>query len=169
MIQSCYTLLFDRKSITKYLKCKFYPNKFHLHRQICSIEERKKNMVTIKDLINSPLLLALVCGGLLYITAFSVVYLLKARKRALEMGITPAYIAVGAAAGLRRYIAEAEGMEQSLENAKAVLAEVSELAADSELAKLILGMYEKILAGYSLKQLRLAADAIKAASLTNVI
>ena len=45
-------------------------------------------MATIKDIINSPLLLALVCGGLLYITAFSVVYLLKARKRALEMGIS---------------------------------------------------------------------------------
>ena len=45
-------------------------------------------MATIKDIINSPLLLALVCGGLLYITAFSVVYLLKAKKRALEMGIT---------------------------------------------------------------------------------
>ena len=45
-------------------------------------------MASIKDIINSPLLLALVCGGLLYITAFSVVYLLKAKKRALEMGIT---------------------------------------------------------------------------------
>ena len=45
-------------------------------------------MATIKDIINSPLLLTLVCGGLLYIMAFSVVYLLKARKRALEMGIT---------------------------------------------------------------------------------
>lgn len=45
-------------------------------------------MVTIKEIINSPLLLALVCGGLLYITGFSVVYLLKARKRALELGIT---------------------------------------------------------------------------------
>ena len=45
-------------------------------------------MVTIKELINSPLLLALVCGGLGYITLFSVVYLLKARKRALELGIT---------------------------------------------------------------------------------
>ena len=33
-------------------------------------------MVTIKDLINSPLLLALVIGGLAYITAFAVVYLL---------------------------------------------------------------------------------------------
>ena len=52
-------------------------------------EERKETiMATIKDIINSPLLLALVCGGLLYITAFSVVYLLKARKRALEMGIS---------------------------------------------------------------------------------
>ena len=43
--------------------------------------KRKKGsnaMTTIKDIINSPLLLALVCGGLLYITAFSVVYLLKA-------------------------------------------------------------------------------------------
>lgn len=95
--------------------------------------------------------------------------LIGSSTTALEMGITPAYIAVGAAAGLRRYIAEAEGMEQNLENAKAVLAEVSELNADSELAKLILSMYEKILAGYSLKQLRLAADAIKAASLTEVI
>ena len=95
--------------------------------------------------------------------------LIGSSATALEMGITPAYIAVGAAAGLRRYIAEAEGMEQNLDNAKAVLAEVSELSADSELAKLILGMYEKILAGYSLKQLRLAADAIKAESLTNVI
>ena len=45
-------------------------------------------MVTIKDLITSPLLLALVSIGLGYITLFSVVYLLKARKRALEMGIT---------------------------------------------------------------------------------
>jgi hypothetical protein len=38
--------------------------------------------------MNSPLLLALVIGGLLYITGFSVVYLIKARKRCLEMGIT---------------------------------------------------------------------------------
>lgn len=45
-------------------------------------------MVSIKDIINSPLLLALVIIGLGYITVFSVVYLLKARKRALELGIT---------------------------------------------------------------------------------
>ena len=45
-------------------------------------------MATIRDIINSPLLLALVVGGLVYITAFSVAYLLRARKRALEMGIS---------------------------------------------------------------------------------
>mgnify|MGYP002514610520 CR=1 FL=1 len=59
----------------------------------CKEERKEKFMVTIKDIINSPLLLALVCGGLLYITAFSVVYLLKARKRALELGITSQEIA----------------------------------------------------------------------------
>lgn len=45
-------------------------------------------MVSIKDIISSPLLLVMVVIGLLYITGFSVVYLIKARKRALEMGIT---------------------------------------------------------------------------------
>ena len=95
--------------------------------------------------------------------------LIGSSATALEMGITPAYIAVGAAAGLHRYINEAEGMEQSVENAAAVLKEVSQLEADSALAKLILSMYEKILAGATLKQLRLAADALTAANMKNVI
>ena len=45
-------------------------------------------MVSIKDIISSPLLLVLVAIGLVYITGFSVVYFVKAKKRALEMGIT---------------------------------------------------------------------------------
>ena len=45
-------------------------------------------MVSIKEIISSPLLLVLVAIGLVYITGFSVVYFVKARKRALEMGIT---------------------------------------------------------------------------------
>lgn len=45
-------------------------------------------MTTIQQITNSPLLLALVAVGLVYITGFAVVYLLKAKKRALEMGIT---------------------------------------------------------------------------------
>ena len=88
---------------------------------------------------------------------------------ALEQGITPAYIAVGAAAGLHRYINEAEGLEQGMDAAKQVLAEVSKLEADAELAKLILAMYEKILAGATVTDLRRAADAVKAASLTAII
>ena len=88
---------------------------------------------------------------------------------ALQQGITPAYIAVGAAAGLHRYINEAEGMEQGMDAAKQVLSEVSKLEADTELAKLILAMYEKILAGATVTDLRHAADAVKAGSLSAII
>ena len=88
---------------------------------------------------------------------------------ALAQGITPAYIAVGAAAGVHRYIKEAEGMEQGMDAAKQVLAEVSKLDAGSELAKLILAMYEKILAGATVTDLRRAADAVKAGSLGAII
>ena len=45
-------------------------------------------MVTMKEIATSPLLTILVGIGLAYIVAFSVIYLLKARKRAKEMGIT---------------------------------------------------------------------------------
>ena len=88
---------------------------------------------------------------------------------ALEQGITPAYIAVGAAAGLHRYINEAEGMEQGLDAAKQVLADVSGLAADSELATMILFVYEKILSGATVADLRHIADEVKAKSLTAII
>ena len=44
-------------------------------------------MATMKDIIQSPLL-ALVIGGLLYISAFSPVYLKKAYDHCLELGIT---------------------------------------------------------------------------------
>ena len=88
---------------------------------------------------------------------------------ALEQGITPAYIAVGAAAGLHRYINEAEGMEQGLDAAKQVLADVSKLDANSELATMILSVYEKILSGASVADLRRAADAAKAATLKPIV
>lgn len=45
-------------------------------------------MISIKEIITSPLLLIMVVLGLVYITGFSVVYFMKARKRAIEMGIT---------------------------------------------------------------------------------
>lgn len=88
---------------------------------------------------------------------------------ALEQGVTPAYIAVGAAAGVHRYIKEAEGLEQLPQTAQKVLAEVSRLEPGSILAKLILDMYEKILNGATVTDLRHAADQVKAASLGPII
>ena len=51
---------------------------------------------------------------------------------ALEQGVTPAYIAVGAAGAVYRYLNEA-GTEQSCEAARKVLEEVSGLTADQAL------------------------------------
>jgi len=86
----------------------------------------------------------------------------------METGETPAYITVGAAAGLKRFLDE-KGLEQTAENAEAVLLDASGLEKDSKLAALILGVYEKILAGCTIGQLRRYADGIKAATRCNVI
>ena len=80
---------------------------------------------------------------------------------ALEQGVIPAYIAAGAAAGLRRYINEAEGLEQSMDAARKVLTEVSQLDPESEQAGLILGMYELFLDGADLADIIRAADRIR--------
>lgn len=45
-------------------------------------------MSTMKDIISSPLLLALVIIGLLYIVGFSLVYLKKAYTHCIELGIS---------------------------------------------------------------------------------
>lgn len=95
--------------------------------------------------------------------------LIGSASLALDMGVTPAYIAIGIAAGLHRYIQEAEGMEQSVENAKSVLQQVSELAADSALMELALGMYQKILSGCTFKELRAAADLCIASRMQDII
>jgi mannitol-1-phosphate 5-dehydrogenase len=86
----------------------------------------------------------------------------------LETGEIPAYITIGAAAGLKRFLDEKE-MTQNLENAEVVLFEASGIAKDSELAKLILEMYKNIIDGFSIGQLRRAADKIKAAGRSNII
>lgn len=95
--------------------------------------------------------------------------LIGSSSLALEQGVVPSYIAVGAAAGLRRYIAEAEGMEQSMASAEQVLSEVSKLDVKGELAKLILGFYQMFLEGKDLAAIRRAADEVKSAGLQNVI
>ena len=95
--------------------------------------------------------------------------LIGSSKLALEQGITPAYIAVGAAAGLYRYIKEDENLEQGMDAAKKVLTEVSGLDTEGALAQMILAMYAMILDGKSVADLRRAADAAKAKSLNAII
>jgi len=60
-------------------------------------------------------------------------------------------------------------MEQGMDAAKQVLAEVSKLDVEGHLAKLILQMYEKILGGATIYDLRRAADAVKASTLTPIV
>ncbi len=95
--------------------------------------------------------------------------LIGAANLALQQDIVPAYITIGAAAAVRRYIEETDGMEQSIEQAEIVLADISGLEKDGELMKLIVRMYQMILEGKSLKDLRRTADMVKAVSLQNVV
>ena len=95
--------------------------------------------------------------------------LIGSSNLALEVGITPAYIAIGAAAGLRRYIDEAEGMAQGVDAAKVVLSDVCKLDANGELATLIIDAYKMIIEGKSLAEIRRAADKTVASKLNNVI
>ena len=94
--------------------------------------------------------------------------LIGSSKLILESGELPAYIAIGAAAGLKRFLDEKE-MEQTDANAAAVLTEASGLSADSVLAKLILDMYAMVRSGATAGQMRRKADSIKAGSGKTVI
>ncbi len=92
--------------------------------------------------------------------------LIGSSSLALAEGITPAYIAIGAAAGLLRYLNESE---DKTETAEFVLEKVCGLKKDSELALLILSMYEKITSGMSLGEIRRFADKLTNDNLGKVI
>lgn len=94
--------------------------------------------------------------------------LIGAAKLALEQGITPAYIAVGAAAGVHRYLKEAD-KAQTRENALSVLQEVSGLTPEDALTKMILTRYDEICQSATPEQLCLQADKAKAESLIAVV
>jgi len=89
--------------------------------------------------------------------------LIGSAKLALTEGILPAYIAAGAAAGVRRYLAENGG------TAEDVLANVSRLSADEPLYRLILDFHHMLENGCTITELRRAADEKKHTSLNNVI
>ena len=94
--------------------------------------------------------------------------LIGAGNLAAQMGVLPANIAIGTAAGLCRYIAENE-MTQNVDSAKEVLKQVSELDENSEFYKIILDMYSRIIRGDSIKTLRHAADLLIAKRENSVI
>lgn len=86
----------------------------------------------------------------------------------LESGELPAYIAIGVAAGLKRFLDE-KGTEQTVENAGQILSDVSGLDKESVLMKLILDMYAMLIGRASIGALRRKADILKAKARTAVI
>ena len=94
--------------------------------------------------------------------------LIGSSKLVLETGNVPAYIAVGAAAGLWRFLQEKE-LAQTEENAIALLLETAELEQNGQLTNLIMDMYRMLLAGATPADLRRAAEQRKAASRTGII
>lgn len=87
---------------------------------------------------------------------------------ALEEGITPAYIAVGAAAALKRYLKE-NGDVQSTEAAISALKELAGIDKDHPLTALILGYYKMILDGCSIAELSIEAEKQKHASMSAIV
>ena len=85
-----------------------------------------------------------------------------------KTGNEPVYICIGAAAGLYRFVKESD-MEQTVENAKALLLQTAGLAEDSTLVKRILAVYEMLLHGADIPALRRYADDQKAVYRHNVI
>ncbi len=94
--------------------------------------------------------------------------LIGSSRLAQKTGAVPAYIAIGAAAGLHRLVAEND-LEQSMENGKNLLLQTSGLEENSELADMILNIYQMIVDGSSVSQLRRFAENQKAEHRSNVI
>ena len=87
---------------------------------------------------------------------------------AQEMGIVPAYITVGVAAGVYRYIKE-EGLAQTSDVAQRVLQELSGLDPDDPLVAMILGYYGMIQQGCSLSELCDKAEMIRHTGFGDVV
>ena len=87
---------------------------------------------------------------------------------ALNEGITPTYIAAGAAAGLHRYLRENQ-ICLSIENGKKVLCDLAELPETHVLVSLILRYFEMLINGCCLRELLTVADKLKHESMNMVI
>ena len=94
--------------------------------------------------------------------------LIGSSKLVLKSGDTPAYIAVGAAAGLKRLLDE-QGMEHNIKNAGKVLLETSGLTEDDPLYSIVLKMYAMIIEYCSISDLRNAAEKLKNAGNRSIV
>lgn len=94
--------------------------------------------------------------------------LIGSARLAMEHGITPAYIAVGIAVGIRRYLTESN-LEQTAEFAEATLIEISHLDPKSALTKMVLDYYEMICSGCTMQELLTKADQHKHAGMDAVV
>lgn len=95
--------------------------------------------------------------------------LIGASSLALAEGFDPVYISVGSAAAVVRYINESEELEQSEENAAAVLSDVSGASGESRLMELVLKFYRMFLENKPLEDILKAADEMKHTSIGKVI
>ena len=94
--------------------------------------------------------------------------LIGSAKLAVAHGITPAYIAVGIAAAIRRHLAESN-LEQTAEYAEATLIDISRLDPKAPLCRMVLEYYEMICTGCSVQQLLTKADQLKHAGMDSVV
>ena len=94
--------------------------------------------------------------------------LIGSAKLAMEHGIVPVYIAVGIAAGIRRYLAE-NNLEQTVEAAERALVEISHLESSMPLCRMILDYYEMIRTGCTMQNLLIKADQLKHTSMEAVV
>lgn len=94
--------------------------------------------------------------------------LIGSSKLVLKSGDTPAYIAIGAAAGLKRLLDE-QGMEHNIKNAGKVLLETSGLPEVAPLYSIVLKMYAMIIENCSISDLRDAAEKLKNAGNRSIV
>lgn len=94
--------------------------------------------------------------------------LIGSSKLVLETGSTPAYIAVGIAAGIHRYLRE-NGTVQGVDAARTALFACTKLEAGNPLCEQILHYYKMILSGCSIVQLSAEAEKAKHDSMCAVV
>ena len=94
--------------------------------------------------------------------------LIGSAKLAVAHGITPAYIAVGIAAAIRRHLAESN-LEQTAEYAETTLIDISRLDPKAPLCRMVLEYYKMICTGCTVQQLLTKADQLKHAGMDSVV